>query len=67
MRYAKDFITHNEHWLPSSPYIIHVTCVIAKFDVATSNGLEGDAFTRNVTQVVRTHGQGDGRTTLVLN
>ena len=32
-----------------------------KFKVATSNGLGGDTFTRNVTDV-RTDGQTDGRT-----
>ena len=32
-----------------------------KFEVATSNGLGGDTFTRNVTDG-RTHGQTDGRT-----
>ena len=32
-----------------------------KFEVATSNGLGGDTFTRNVTEG-RTHGRTDGRT-----
>ena len=32
-----------------------------KFEVATSNGLGGDTFTRNVTDG-RTHGRTDGRT-----
>ena len=33
-----------------------------KFEVATSNGLGGDTFTRNVTDG-RTHGRTDGRRT----
>ena len=33
-----------------------------KFEVATSNGLGGDTFTRNVTDG-RTHGRTDGRQT----
>ena len=39
----------------------HVTYSTTKFKVATSNGLEGDTFTRNVTDG-RTDGQTDGRT-----
>ena len=43
----------------------HVTYSPTKFEVATSNGLRGDTFTRNVTDG-RTHGrtdrQTDGRT-----
>ena len=34
----------------------HVTYAATKFDVATSNGLEGDTFTRNVIYR-RTHGR----------
>ena len=48
----------------------HVTYSPAKFEVATSNGLEGDPFTRNLKDVrmyilthARTHGQTDRRTT----
>ena len=37
----------------------HVTYSPTKFEVATSNGLGGDTFTRNVTDV-RTDGQTDG-------
>ena len=40
----------------------HVTYSPTKFEVATSNGLRGDTFTRNVTDG-RTHGRTDGRTT----
>ena len=40
----------------------HVTYSPTKFEVATSNGLGGDTFTRNVTDG-RTHGRTDGRTT----
>ena len=43
----------------------HVTYSTTKFKVATSNGLEGDTFTRNVTDGRthrRTDGQTDGRT-----
>ena len=40
----------------------HVTYSTTKFEVATSKGLGGDTFTRNVTDG-RTHGQTDGRTT----
>ena len=40
----------------------HVTYSTTKFEVATSNGLGGDTFTRNVTDR-RTHGQADGRRT----
>ena len=39
----------------------HVTYSPTKFEVATSNGLGGDTFTRNVTDG-RTHGRTDGRT-----
>ena len=39
----------------------HVTYSPTKFEVATSNGLGGDTFTRNVTDG-RTHGQTDRRT-----
>ena len=39
----------------------HVTYSPTKFEVATSNGLRGDTFTRNVTDG-RTHGRTDGRT-----
>ena len=38
-----------------------MTYSTAKFKVATSNGLEGDTFTRNVTDG-QTHGRTDGRT-----
>ena len=44
----------------------HVTYSPTKFEVATSNGLGGDTFTRNVTDVRtdgRTDVQTDGRTT----
>ena len=37
-----------------------MTYLTAKFKVATSNGLGGDTFTRNVTDG-RTHGRTDGR------
>ena len=40
----------------------HVTYSPTKFEVATSNGLGGDTFTRNVTDG-RTHGQTDERRT----
>ena len=40
----------------------HVTHSTTKFEVATSKGLGGDTFTRNVTDG-RTHGQTDGRRT----
>ena len=36
----------------------HVTYSTTKFEVATSNGLGGDTFTRNVTEG-HTHGQTD--------
>ena len=39
----------------------HVTYSTTKFKVATSNGLGGDTFTRNVTDG-RTHGRTDRRT-----
>ena len=39
----------------------HVTYSATKFEVATSNGLGGDTFTRNVTDA-RTHGRTDGQT-----
>ena len=39
----------------------HVTFSPTKFEVATSNGLGGDTFTRNVTDG-RTHGRTDGQT-----
>ena len=39
----------------------HVTYSPTKFEVATSNGLGGDTFTRNVTDG-RTHGRTDGQT-----
>ena len=39
----------------------HVTYSTTKLKVATSNGLGGDTFTRNVTDG-RTHGRTDGRT-----
>ena len=39
----------------------HVNYSPTKFEVATSNGLGGDTFTRNVTDG-RTHGRTDGRT-----
>ena len=40
----------------------HVTYSATKFEVTTSSGLEGDTFTRNVTDA-RTHGRTDRRTT----
>ena len=40
----------------------HVTYSTTKFEVATSNGLGGDTFTRNVTDG-RTHGRTDGQRT----
>ena len=40
----------------------HVTYSPTKFEVATSNGLGGDTFTRNVTDR-RTDGRTDGRRT----
>ena len=40
----------------------HLTYLPTKFEVATSNGLGGDTFTRNVTDG-RTHGQMYGRRT----
>ena len=39
----------------------HVTYSPTKFEVATSNSLGGDTFTRNVTDG-RTHGRTDGLT-----
>ena len=39
----------------------HVTYSTTKFKVATSNGLGGDTFTRNVMDG-RTHGRTDGQT-----
>ena len=39
-----------------------MTYSTTKFEVATSNGLGGDTFTRNVTDG-RTHGRTDGRRT----
>ena len=39
----------------------HMTYLPTTFEVATSNGLGGDAFTRNVTDG-RTHGRKDRRT-----
>ena len=39
----------------------HVTFSPTKFEVATSNGLGGDTFTRNVTDG-HTHGRTDGQT-----
>ena len=45
--------------LPSGQYPLHhVTYSAAKFEVATSNRLVGDAFTRNMADI-----QTDGRTT----
>ena len=44
----------------------HVTYLTTKFEVATSNGLGGDIFTRNVTDA-RTHGQTDDGPTLTRN
>ena len=38
-----------------------MTYLTTKVEVATSNGLGGDTFTRNVTDV-RTNGQTDGQT-----
>ena len=43
----------------------HVTYLGTKFEVAISNGLGGDTFTRNVTQA-HTHALTDGQT-LVRN
>ena len=51
--------------VPSTSSIHHtyVIYVSAKFEVAASNGLGGDAFTRNITAVhVGTHVQTDGPT-----
>ena len=39
----------------------HVTCSPTKFEVATSNGLGGGTFTRNMTDG-RAHGWTDGQT-----
>ena len=44
----------------------HVTYAATKFEVAMSNGLGGDAFTRNVMDA-QTHGQTDDGLTLVQN
>ena len=43
----------------------HVTYSVTKFEVATSNDLRGDKFTRNVT-VARTHGRNKYRYSLDL-
>ena len=42
----------------------HVTYLGTKFKVAMSNGLEGDTFTRNVTDRQMGDGQTDDRSTL---
>ena len=47
--------------LPSNP-LHHVTYSTTKFEVATSNGLGGDTFTKNVTDG-RTYARTDGRRT----
>ena len=47
-------------------YPLHVTYAVIKFEVARSNGLGGDTFTRNVMDA-RTHRQTNDGPTLVRN
>ena len=44
--------------------LYHVTYLATYFEVATSNGLRGDTFTRNLMEI---HGRTHDRPTLVLN